>query len=164
MKHFYSVPLLLLAIIGCRPSVGSAEANVLDNPDLRAALPGVWEAVSFRVVLNAADSSASQSVFEVAPGEWQAKLGIAPVLTHYDTASRFRQEYQNNPSGSSAPLTRGIWNIFGDTLMMITPEATYVYRVQLNGQEAVFRCLLDWDNDGQEDDEYTGIQKRVKQP
>ncbi|MBK7870159.1 MAG: hypothetical protein IPJ74_05455 [Saprospiraceae bacterium] len=155
--------VIIIFISGCNNPSQSLQSNSQENVDLKSALPGVWEAISFRVNINGADSSVTPSVFEVAESDWVEKLNIRPIITYYDTTNKFRSEYKNQ-SDSLVGLTRGIWNTFGDTLMLIAPDATYQYKVTMQNGKAEFRCLLDWDGDGLEDDEYIGIQKYVKKP
>ncbi len=158
---FHYIAIALVLFWGCNQFSQQQESAYIPAANLKTTLPGTWETVSFRVDINATDSLEPRSVFEVEEGKWVEKLSVQPVVTHFDTASKFRQEHKNQ-ADSLVRLTRGIWNIFGDTLMMIAPDATYQYRVEIQGQQATFRCLLDWDGDGQEDDEYIGIQKLVK--
>lgn len=162
MRIWYFAAVLAL-FSGCNQASQNSQANSEEKTDLKSALPGAWEAISFRIHINAADSTAPNSLFEVAEGEWIDKLGIQPITTYYDTSNKFRSEYKNQ-ADSLVRLTRGIWNTFGDTLMLIAPDATYQYRVSLDKGRAEFRCLLDWDGDGMEDDEYIGFQKFVKKP
>lgn len=153
----------LIIFSGCNNASSSSQENPEEQTDLKSALPGAWEAISFQVHINAADSTAPNSLFEVAEGDWIEKLGVQPITTYYDADNKFRSAYKNQ-SDSLVRLTRGIWNTFGDTLMLIAPDATYQYQVNLKNERAEFRCLLDWDGDGLEDDEYIGIQKLVKKP
>ena len=153
--------VVIIFISGCNNSSKPLQSNSQEKMDLKSALPGAWEAISFRININAADSLSPPSVFEVPEGAWIEKLNIQPILTYYDTTNKFRSEYKNE-SDSLVRLTRGVWNTFGDTLMLIAPDATYQYRVKMQNGKAEFRCLLDWDGDGFEDDEYIGIQKYVK--
>lgn len=129
--------------------------------DLKKEIPGTWEAIAFQVIINAGDSLAANDLFEVKEGNWITQLGIQPIQTQYSADHKYRSEYKNQ-SDSLLQLTRGIWNVFGDTLLLVAPDATYQYHVKLQGERAEFRCLLDWDGDGQEDDEYIGVQKRIQ--
>ncbi len=132
-----------------------------EQPELKSEIPGTWETVSFRVVINATDSLNEPVVFEVAEGDWSEKMGLQPIRTKFTTDNKFRQEYRN-AADSLIRQTRGIWNVFGDTLLLIEPTATYQYQVKPEAGGAIFRCYLDWDGDGQEDDEYVGIQRVVR--
>ncbi|MEL6944668.1 MAG: hypothetical protein AAFO82_18585, partial [Bacteroidota bacterium] len=57
---------------------------------------------------------------------------------------------------------RGLWNLIGDTLMLISPEATYTYEIKVS-QNGIcqYLGLLDWDGDGAEDDKYESTQRLV---
>lgn len=108
--------------------------------------------------LDGLDSSYSISVREQ---EWEAKLGMRPILTEFFPDHKYRREYRDLQD-SLTQVNRGIWNLFGDTLMLIEPGATYQYKLRLEGDFLRFETYLDWDGDGVEDDEYTGMQKKIK--
>jgi hypothetical protein len=160
----YLLPLLcFLPMMSCDSSPSSQETNQeATAADLKSEIPGTWETVSFRVTVNALDSLNEPSVFEVEENAWLEKMGVQPIQTQFTDDNKFRQEYLDR-SDSLLQLTRGIWNIFGDTLMLIAPDATYQYQVDLQGERAEFRCYLDWDGDGQADDEYVGLQRVVRE-
>lgn len=162
MRYLLSL-LSFFVVISCNPSPSSQEASQqTTTADLKSAIPGTWETVSFRVTVNAIDSLNEPSIFEVEENTWLDKMGVQPIKTQFTADNKFRQEYLDR-SDSLLQLTRGIWNVFGDTLMLIAPDATYQYQVDLQTERAEFRCYLDWDGDGQEDDEYIGIQRVVKE-
>ncbi|HMO40041.1 MAG TPA: hypothetical protein PKC76_15740 [Saprospiraceae bacterium] len=146
----------------CLGACQTRSATEQETPTLQEALPGVWATIAFRVTLNATDSSAVPEVFEVPENEWEVRLGMRPIMTYYDLDHRYRMEYRNS-ADSLTRLTRGLWNVFGDTLMLIAPDATYQYEVKVAGKRATFRCLLDWDGDGKENDEYIGIQEFIRE-
>ncbi len=124
-------------------------------------LPGTWESVSVRVQVNTADNKDSTYVFEVKEEDWIRRLGTRPIKLYFSPDKKYRQEFIAT-NDSILNTTRGLWNTFGDTLMLIEPNATYQYTVTLreNGL-AEFRTLLDWDGDGEEDDEYLGVHRRI---
>lgn len=131
--------LLLASCFSCTtPQSQEAPAALKDE------LPGKWRAVNIRIEV--ADSTAAQ-VLEID----EKSLSEKPILWEFEAGNRYR-----STSGAGGVQSRGIWNAFGDTLMMIEPKATYHYIVAFKGKEAIFRATLDWDGDGQENDAYEG--------
>lgn len=133
-----------------------AEEKVL----LKEVLPGIWESVSVRVLVNSAESTDSSYVFEVREEEWGERLGTRPIRYHFQLDNKYRQEFIAL-NGELMSTSQGMWNTFSDTLMLIEPNATYQYIVSTGKGLAEFRTLLDWDGDGQEDDEYLGVYRQV---
>lgn len=124
-------------------------------------LIGNWENMSLEVVINTIDGADSSYTLLVPVGGWEEKLGIKPIKTTYESNNTYRSEYRD-VSDSLVQVTRGIWNVFGDTLLLIEPNGTYEYEVRYRDSLAEFHALLDWDGDGAVDDTYRSIQK--KQP
>ena len=116
---------------------------------LQKELPGKWRAAG--ITIHIADSLAVAKTMAID----EAALREKPILWEFEAGNRYR-----TTSGANGEQSRGIWNSFSDTLMMIEPKATYQYRVAFTGREAIFRAMLDWDGDGEEDDAYVGRFKR----
>lgn len=161
MKYLATL-LWSIGMLACQSKNTVATENQTTKADLKTILPGSWEALSFRVQMNTFQNTDSSFILEVKAGEWENKLQMRPIQTEYSADNRYRS-YSYNRSDSLIRTERGIWNVFGDTLMLISPEATYQYQVIMKSDILEFKSLLDWDGDGQEDDEYIGIQKRRKQ-
>lgn len=159
MKYYVGL-LLALGMIGCQSNTSQGTKNQTTSVDLKTELPGSWETVAFKVNIYTFQNTDSTFVLEVKAGAWEKKLQMRPIQTEYRPDNRYQSKY-NNLSDSLIRTERGIWNIFGDTLMLISPEATYQYEVTRTGKDLQFRSILDWDGDGQEDDEYIGIQRLV---
>lgn len=155
MKYYFGL-LLSGMLMNCQ---SPAPQNSITTMDLKTTLPGTWETVAFRVNVKSVNNTDSTYLLEVNEGEWEKLLQMRPIQTIYQADNRFYSDYKNL-SDSLLRTTRGMWNVFGDTLMLISPDATYQYQVVLQADKAEFRARLDWDGDGQEDDEYVGIQKK----
>lgn len=152
------IPILFLS---CQPNADQqTNTTTAAQVDLKKAIPGVWESVSLQVIVHSVDNTDSSYVFDVPEERWISTLGVKPIKTFYELDNKYRSEYRDR-NDSLVNETRGIWNVFGDTLMLIAPDATYQYEVTLKNGLGEFRSLLDWDGDGQEDDEYLGIQRYV---
>ena len=152
--------LLLIVLLAACQSEGGESVQTTKQPDLKAELPGTWEAISLRVTVNSANGQDSSYVFEVNEEQWVSRYGVQPVKTVYQPDNKYREEYYGM-NDSLLNQARGIWNVFGDTLMMITPNETKQYIVSLSEGRSEFRAMVDWDEDGAADDEYLRVNRLV---
>ncbi len=146
----------------CEREDGKQAARSEEKVDLLAQLPGTWEAVSIRTDIPTVDGTEADSVFEVSEEYWVEKYTLKPVVVVFQPDKKYRQEFRNDMD-SLINEVRGIWNVFGDTLMMIEPNASYTYQVNIGKGIATFSASLDWDGDGEEDDTYQGKYRKVSQ-
>lgn len=158
MKYSYLLSLLVFTFLlwGCQ---GEDQSLNDDTKTQEAALAkkliGTWEAISFNVVMSSYLGGEKDSLFEITENYWTEKFQVKPVQTKYRPDSTYIQEYKTLED-TLISANRGRWYLFGDTLMMIEPNASYNYTIELDKGMATFRSLLDWDGDGQEDDDFTG--------
>lgn len=127
---------------------------------LQTSLPGTWEAVSIHVDIPTVDSTAYDSVFTVSEEYWVTKFQIKPVITIFQPDNKYRQEFRNGQD-SILNEVKGIWNVFGDTLMLIEPNSTNTYIVDINKGLATYNALVDWDGDGASDDAYRAVHRKI---
>ncbi len=147
--------LLALVLSSCQKS------ETPESVDLKEMMPGTWESVSIKVVVNSVSNTDSSYVFDVPEKLWKEKLGVQPVKTYYQAEeNKFYSEYIDL-DGNITNVERGKWYVFGDTLMRVTPDATYQYEVAISGGVGTFKSMMDWDGDGNEDDEYSGVQRKI---
>jgi len=133
---------LLVLSLACSPT--TPEGNNTAAP-IQDKLPGKWRAIA--ITIHIADSQTVAQTLQID----EATLREKPILWEFEAGNRYR-----TASGAEGTPSRGIWNAFGDTLMMVEPKATYQYLVNFISKEAIFRATLDWDGDGEEDDAYVG--------
>jgi hypothetical protein len=154
---------LLLLVWACQPTTSPKQPSNTSEKSLEETLPGTWETIAVRVDINSADGEPdSNYIFQVSEETWERDLGIKPIRTYYELDNKFRSEYRAAGNDSLVNSNKGLWNVIGDTLMLIEPTVTYIYHVTLkpNGT-GEFRSMLDWDGDGVPDDEYVGLQRYV---
>lgn len=162
MYRYFLALGFLLVLSACqsdKPKTSETEKTV----DLKEALAGVWETVSVRVDINSAGNTEdSTAVFEVNESNWEKNLGIKPIRTYYETDNKYRSIYKAAAKDTILNEIRGMWNTFGDTLILIEPTVTYTYEVTiLENGTSIYRSFLDWDGDGNFDDLYVGKQRLV---
>lgn len=159
MRLQYSMLLLfavLLILSAC-----AKEEKKQDN--LAAFLPGVWEVSLLQVKVNSVNNNPDSSyTFEANKDNWVAQFQVKPFRTFYESDNKYRIEYRT-VYDSLLNMSRGIYNVFGDTLMRIEPNGTYQYIVK-RPQPGIleYRSLIDWDGDGKEDDDYLEVQRFLK--
>lgn len=160
MKQIGVLFLAMLVLAACQSESKVEEAKP-ETLDLAKTLPGTWELVSIKVNVNSYENTDSSFVQEITEEQWEKTFYVKPARTYYELDNKYRRAHldMNEQVMSEA---RGMWNVFNDTLMMIEPDATYQYIVsqQPNGL-LQFSALLDWDSDGQEDDQYLGVQRYI---
>ncbi|NRB53882.1 MAG: hypothetical protein HRU41_39905 [Saprospiraceae bacterium] len=155
---FLLLSVILLSSCQTEPKGQEAEAETLD---LAKTLPGTWEMVSLRVQVNSFENKDSSYVLNIQEEEWDKVYFVQPVKTYYELDNKYRRTYFN-VNGEVVSEDRGMWNTFNDTLMMIEPNVTYQYIISQQPSGLLqFSAILDWDSDGQEDDEYLGVQRYV---
>ena len=155
---FLLLSTLILASCQTEPKNQETEAETLD---LEQTLPGTWEMVSIRVQVNSFENTDSSYVQEIKEEEWEKVFSVKPVKTYFEVDNKYRRAFFNI-NGEVVSEDRGMWNVFNDTLMMIEPNVTYQYIIDQKPSGLLqFYAILDWDSDGQEDDEYLGVQRYV---
>jgi len=134
---FASLPVLFVSCSGTAPDNSNTVVVLQDE------LPGKWRAVG--ITIHITDSLATAQTLQID----EATLREKPILWEFETGNRYR-------ATANGEQSRGIWNAFSDTLMMVEPRTTYQYVVNFTDKEAIFRATLDWDGDGEADDNYVG--------
>lgn len=150
--------LALAFLVSCAGEPGTDSKT--EKEDLATALPGTWESVSLRVDINTVDGTDTSYVFEVREEEWMNRLGVKPVKTYYKLDNKYEQVF-TSLTDTVLSTSRGMWNVFGDTLMMVEPNATYHYEAGIENGLISLKARLDWDGDGEEDDDYVGVHRKI---
>lgn len=161
IQAFSLLAILAISLIftQCQPS-SAPETTTKASVSLAEALPGAWESILVRVAVNTAENTDSSYVFEIREEEWTERTGMRPIKAYFQPDNQYRQVFTAG-NDSIISVARGMWNNFSDTLLLVEPNATYQYIVSIDKGLAEFRTLLDWDGDGQEDDEYLGVHRKI---
>lgn len=129
--------------------------------NVEALIPGTWEAVSMYVEVNSVNGEVdSNYIFRINDGDWTGLYNVQPPLTFFEKDHKYRVEFRDKRD-SIMDMSRGIWNVVGDTLMMIERNNTFQYKVSEDKGLIFFRGFRDWDEDGAEDDNYIEVKRRV---
>lgn len=144
--------LFLITIAGC----GTGNRSV--DPE------GSWRNVSFRIDINArAAEGETPTVFEVMPDEWLAKLKLKAIVNTFNADGTYQSDHYNE-SDSLLFTAAGNWISFADSLTFEqqTPvPALYTMHCFKKADSLFFKGFIDWDDDGEADDLYTGRQVQL---
>lgn len=160
-NNLLTILCLLLTLTACESTTENQTSQTTENSELKTKLPGTWESVSLDVVINSVDGKDSSSRFTVEEANWMDRLGMPPVKTKfYAEGNKYVREFRNL-RGELTDTLRGRWNVFGDTLMLIEPSATYQYLTNFVDGKLQLRSTVDWDGDGAADDDYLATERKV---
>jgi hypothetical protein len=123
-------------------------------------LIGSWTNVDLKVSLNHHQEGDSAYQFEVPMGQWEAILNIKPILTDFRDDGSYRSEYRTLED-SLIREVEGNWKFDRDSLILIEAGTATLYHVEVVDSLVIFTGWLDWDQDGEADDLYTGRQHKV---
>lgn len=122
-------------------------------------LNGVWESAAYRVEINTPNNQDTTIIITIDEQDWKEKMNMKPIEAYFQADHKYIAEYRHL-NDSLIRRHRGVWNTFGDTLVIIEPDAIYQYTMQWKNERVYFQSLVDWDADGKEDDVYYGIYRK----
>lgn len=155
------IGLVFLSACQNAPEEITDTANPGGQTDLAEVLPGTWENVSLKVNVYSADNTADSSyIFQINDGDWVTLFNVLPPRTYFEANNRYRIEYRDRRD-SIMSVSRGVWNVMGDTLMMIEENQTLQGKIKYDKGMLFFIGLRDWDEDGAADDAYQDVKRRV---
>jgi len=154
---------LLLILIGPVLMLGCSQQK--PDPAHPAELVGTWANNSLTVNMNTVNNSDTDSLLQIDdPSQWVQILRMRPILTLYNVDGTYYSVYRNL-TDSIVHQPSGIWKVIGDSLLL-NQKYPYDYlstfHFSVDGPKVEFVGILDWDQDGQNDDLYSGIQTRVE--
>ena len=123
-------------------------------------LIGSWSNIDLEVLVNQRDPVDSVYTFEVLEGDWEQTLNIKPIVTEFRRDGSYRSEYRSLQD-SVIREAEGFWKMDRDTLILIEDGTATSYHMELSDGKVTFRGWLDWDQDGKQDDLYSGRQKKI---
>lgn len=158
MKYTFPLLGLLLFVSACQQDAPT-QANTAGE-DLKTALTGTWQTFQINVAINSADGRDTFRTESLTQEVWEKTFNMEPPVYYFQTDQKFRRVHRTL-AGEVFSQSRGMWNTFGDTLVLIEPDTTYQYFVRIANGKATFRTFQDWDDDGEIDDEYQGLQRQI---
>ena len=129
---------------------------------LTSRLIGEWRNVYIKLIIH--NKTNPVTTMEADSTNWETRLGIKPIRTHFMEDGTYYSEYRNKKD-SLIRRASGTWNIKGDSLTMIQlkpDKSALKLQVKIANDHATFSGLIDFDGEGALNDEYFGIQKKFK--
>ncbi|MBC6993581.1 hypothetical protein QWY85_02385 [Neolewinella lacunae] len=159
-----SFPLAAAAALLLLTSCGPQEAAVTDPEpavDISQALLGTWETVEIEIncpSYQGLDTTIQQTIREA---DWGQAFGVRPARTVFTPDGKLKRTHTLQ-NGEVTDVTNGLWKDLGkDSLLFIEPNKTLYYRYDLTGDRLVLTGLVDWDADGEKDDNYRSVLRLV---
>jgi hypothetical protein len=130
---------------------------------LREQMIGEWRSISILVKMNSANNTASDRLLAANEDNWEKVTGIRPVRTFFKPDGTYYAEYYNLKD-SIVYQPSGEWSVSEDSLFVhqLKPKLAMLrYAVTIKNDVGEFRSRLDFDGDGQSDDEFFGVSRNV---
>jgi hypothetical protein len=131
------------------------------HPGLSAQLVGEWRNVYVKIKVNSLKTGKINTI-EADSSNWETRLGIKPIRTHFKNDGTYYSEYRNLKD-SIVRMPAGTWFIKGDSLTMLQlkpDKSTLKVKVSIINNHATFSGMIDFDGDGMANDDYYGVQKK----
>ena len=160
-KITFWLSLCLLGLFSaCQADNSAADEDTTETMDLTSELPGTWQTIQINVALNTADGLDTFRTESLTEDLWRSTFQMEPPIYYFEPDNKYRRVHRNL-NGDVIDEGRGMWTVFGDTLNLTEPDASYQYIVRAGQGRATFRTFLDWDEDGEADDEYQALQRKI---
>ena len=120
---------------------------------------GKWDSRILRVVKPTVNNTEVTEIVDANPDNYEEVIGLKTAIVYFHEDSSYKEEYIL-PDGSIAYEQSGKWFIDGDSLTTVVygkDIREYKYHFEIRGDSAIFRSLMDYDADGQRDDEFYGV-------
>lgn len=129
--------------------------------ELERAFIGEWQNVSMRIKVWSYNRSDTSFIVDINEDNWDLKMTVKPIITTVYEDGSYVSEFRNS-FDSLIYKPEGTWIIDGDSLIMEDHQAVYKYQIFIDGDLAEFKSIVDWDGDGETDDEYFGVQRKMR--
>ena len=137
------------------PTAKTAESTIVE------ALLGTWETVEVETTSHTWEGRDTIVHLHIKEADWARRFGSRPARTVYTPDGKFRRTYYNI-KGQATDLTNGLWKAKGtDSLQVIEPNNLMVFKHELNAGRLTLTGFVDWDYDGEQDDEYRAVLRLV---
>lgn len=163
MRTIYILIVLGMTVLtGCSDSDGQKqnENDQVKETDLKKVLEGTWQTYQLNIAVNSADGLDSFRAEYLNQEIWEKEYNIQPPIYYFQADQNYRL-VRLSLAGDVISESLGTWDTNGDTLIIVEPEISYKYVVKHGNGRAGFRTIMDWDGDGQADDEYQSIQRKI---
>ncbi|OAV44597.1 hypothetical protein [Lewinella sp. 4G2] len=167
LPYFLFLSAGLLVFVACQnnpePAAAPAAENgaVADVEAIAKSLLGTWETVEVDVLFHSyenRDTSFRQTIREA---DWGQVFGVKPARTEFTADGKHKRTHRME-NGSVADITNGVWKVKStDSLLVIEPNKTLYYAHEMKGDQLILTGFVDYDYDGEADDEYRSVMRLV---
>ena len=156
---FIAISLIAMTIIACNEGQNTAQN--------REKMVGEWESNSVLISIKSAHRTGGDSVVNIPDqAAWTKIMSLKPIHTLYRADHSYEATYRNLKD-SIVALNLGIWRQPNDSTLQLIQQDPYpdtsIYSVRFLKDGAEFRRFqYDFDKDGSKDDEFFGIQRKIR--
>lgn len=161
-KAHYTLLLCLVALLatGCGNNESPEEREPKSAP-ISESLLGTWETIEVEATCPTYKGQDTIVSLLIKEADWARKYGSKPARTVYTSDGKLKRTYYN-VNGQTTDATNGLWKAVGkDSLFIIEPNTTLSYKHELKGSLLTLTGKVDWDYDGEEDDDYRAVLRLV---
>jgi len=160
MRTLTILPSAFLALFfACNGPEPAPEAPV--EPPFSEALLGTWETIEVETHSPTYGGQDTTVHLLIKEADWGRQYGSKPARTEYTADGKLKRTYYNI-RGEVMDITNGLWKVVGeDSLFIIEPNTTISYKHELDGSRLTLTGKVDWDYDGEEDDDYRAVMRLV---
>jgi hypothetical protein len=162
MFRTYTILICLAALFATACS--NTDAQQQSEPDVvpfEEAILGTWETVEVEAncpTYLGQDTTINQLIKEA---DWGRQYGTKPARTLYTSDGKLKRTYYNI-NGQPTDVTNGLWKLVApDSIFVIEPNTTMSYKYEFDGSRLTLTGLVDWDYDGEKDDNYRAVLRLV---
>ncbi|MTB51816.1 hypothetical protein [Lewinella sp. W8] len=152
--------LLLCFLVSCQGDPQPSETAPAEL-SLEEAMLGTWETIEIEVhspTYQGGDTAVHQLIKEA---DWGRVYGVQPSRTVFTPDGKLKRTHKLS-DGQMAGVINGLWKVTEtDSLFIIEPEVTYTYAPLMEEQRLTLRGVVDYDFDGEKDDEYRSVMRLV---
>jgi hypothetical protein len=158
MKKIIIICFVFLGINACQNNSKTEQKVPLEEskPSFSDQIVGEWRNIEIRVIIK---TESGDSILNVPESKWEEILNIKPIITIFNEDGTFTSEYRTL-ADEVMMTSSGSWKVIGDSLQMIERGVPNYYLAEIENGVVKFTGYLDWDGDGENDDLYTGTQKK----
>lgn len=155
MKFYHILTIIAVLFLA---SCASSKALLTET------LTGSWQAEKIRIKMNGVRGTEKDSVVIMEQSDFKEIMGFDGNYAKYKENGDYTMIYTGISDTVTLKIT-GKWHIEGDSLIIdqITPqERTMTYELKSKKGKAIMNGLIDFDNDGIEDDELTIVATKME--
>jgi hypothetical protein len=151
---------LLILLVSCTNDPKTPE-DVAPELSLEEAILGTWETIELEIhspTYQGEDTTVHQLIKEA---DWARVYGVQPSRTVFTADGKLKRTHKL-VDGQDAGVINGLWKVTEtDSLFIIEPEVTYTYAPKMENQRLTLSGIVDYDFDGEKDDEYRSVMRLV---